>query len=216
MALIRELARFERAPEEVTVSEAHFEESGFGERPVWWALVACAKDAATAEEAASEAIANTASVVQDPLLVRLSEGGAPAPATDLPLVENAAEGPAVNPVIQLEEAVIPIIPDQVTEAMPLMENAPACERVVGFALWYLRYSTWKGQRMYLEDIIVTESWRRRGVGTALMDGLVAAAAAGGLHGISWQVLNWNADAMKFYEKWGTRFDPQWVNAAIDI
>jgi ribosomal protein S18 acetylase RimI-like enzyme len=84
----------------------------------------------------------------------------------------------------------------------------------GFALYYIRYSTWKGQRMYLEDILVTENARGRGLGKLLMDALIAEAKERNFHGITWQVLEWNEPAMNFYRKYKANFDPEWVNASI--
>ena len=92
MELIQELADYEKAPEEVTVTLAHFQESGFGPNPVWWAFVA------------------------------------------------EVDG-----------------------------------RVEGFALYYIRYSTWKGQRMYLEDILITEQMRGKQLGKLLFDRLIVEA-----------------------------------------
>ena len=131
MELINELAVFERAPEEVTVTLQHFEESGFGANPVWWAFVA------------------------------------------------EIDG-----------------------------------LVVAFALYYIRYSTWKGQRMYLEDILVTEKMRGKGIGSALFERLIEEAKDKNLNGIVWQVLNWNEPAFKFYEKYNAKFDDEWVNCAL--
>jgi len=133
MELVRELALYEKAPDEVTVSLQHFEESGFGAQPVWWAFVA------------------------------------------------EAEG-----------------------------------RIVAFALYYIRYSTWKGQRMYLEDIIVTEEWRGRGLGRMLMDQLIHTAREKGFSGIAWQVLEWNEPAIRFYKRYKSRFDNEWVNVSVEL
>lgn len=138
LELIHELAAFEKAPDEVTVTLEHFRESGFGEQPVWWAFVAESLPPAPSEE-----------------------GGG----------------------------------------------------VVGFALYYVRYSTWKGQRMYLEDILVTESWRGKGIGKLLMDRLIAEAREKNFSGMMWQVLDWNEPAIRFYEKYGVSFDPEWVNVS---
>lgn len=136
MELIRELALYERAPDEVTVDPRHFEESGFGPQPVWWALVA----------------------------------------------ESAAEDGSLT--------------------------------INGFALYYIRYSTWKGQRMYLEDIIVTESMRGQGIGKKLFQGLRDECRERGLKGITWQVLDWNEPAMAFYRTLGrVQFDPHWINGS---
>ena len=86
----------------------------------------------------------------------------------------------------------------------------------GFALYYIRYSTWKGQKMYLEDIIVTEASRGRGIGSLLMEALIGAARERKLQGITWQVLNWNEPALNFYRKYNTRFDDAWVNGSLDV
>ena len=133
LELVKELAVYERAPEEVTVSLKHFIESGFGEQPVWWAFVA---------------------------------------------EENGI--------------------------------------ILGFALYYIRYSTWKGQAMYLEDILVTEQARGKGIGQLLFDRLIEEAKEKNFKRITWQVLEWNEPAMNFYRKYTTKFDPEWVNGIIDL
>ena len=131
MELIQELAVYEKAPDEVTVSLSHFEESGFGANPVWWAFVA-----------------------------------------------------EVHGV------------------------------VIGMALYYVRYSTWKGQRMYLEDILVTEEMRGKKIGSLLFDALIKEAKEKGFNGMNWQVLEWNEPAINFYKKYNASFDPEWVNCSI--
>lgn len=93
-------------------------------------------------------------------------------------------------------------------------TTPVEGKVIGFALYYIRYSTWKGQRMYLEDLLVTESWRNKGVGAALMQTLIDEAQSLGLHGISWQVLRWNEDAIRFYKRYEANLDAGWLNAGI--
>lgn len=133
LELVKELAEYERAPQEVTVTLEHFEESGFGKDPVWWAFVA------------------------------------------------EADG-----VVQ------------------------------GFALYYIRFSTWKGQRMYLEDFLVTEKMRGTGIGKLLFDQLIVEAKTRNLNGIQWQVLEWNEPAINFYKKYKASFDAEWVNCSIMI
>jgi GNAT superfamily N-acetyltransferase len=133
MELVLELAVYEKAPDEVTVTLAHFQESGFGANPVWWAFVA------------------------------------------------EVDG-----------------------------------RVEGFALYYIRYSTWKGQRMYLEDILVTEKMRGNNLGKKLFDQLTIEAKEKNLSGIVWQVLEWNEPAINFYKKYHASFDGEWVNCSINI
>jgi ribosomal protein S18 acetylase RimI-like enzyme len=88
--------------------------------------------------------------------------------------------------------------------------------VQGFALYYIRYSTWKGQRMYLEDIIVTESYRGRGLGKLMFEALITEAKEKGLNGMTWQVLDWNEPAFNFYRKFNARFEGEWVNGILEI
>lgn len=90
------------------------------------------------------------------------------------------------------------------------------QSIVAFALYYIRYSTWKGQVMYLEDILVTESMRGRGIGKLLMDRLIKEANEKGFKKITWQVLDWNQPAIDFYKKYDVQFDPTWINVALDI
>ena len=89
--------------------------------------------------------------------------------------------------------------------------------IVGFALYYIRYSTWKGQRMYLEDILVNEPWRGKGIGKLLFDQLIEEAKEKQLSGIMWQVLEWNKPAINFYKKYkGVNFDAEWLNGSLTI
>lgn len=130
--LIRELADYEKAPNEVIVTLEHFTNSGFGPNPVWWAFVA------------------------------------------------EVEG-----------------------------------KVEGFALYYIRYSTWKGQRMYLEDLIVTEKMRGKGLGKLLFDTLLQEVKDKNFQGMAWQVLDWNEPAINFYKKYNAAFDAGWINCAVN-
>lgn len=133
LELIKELAAYEKAPDDVTVTLEHFTESGFGKNPVWWTFVA---------------------------------------------VEN--------------------------------------DIIQGFALYYIRYSTWKGQAMYLEDIIVTEKMRGNKIGTLLFERLIEEAKEKKFNRIIWQVLEWNEPAINFYKKYNAEFDSEWLNCQIYV
>ena len=131
--LIHELAHFEKAPHEVTVSLEEFEQTGFGPNPVWTALVA-----------------------------------------------------------ELDG------------------------KIQGFALYYTRYSTWKGCRLYLEDFLVTEKYRSRGIGKQLFEAIIQEANQKGFNGIVWQVLDWNKPAINFYKKYNSNFEEGWINCSINV
>ena len=131
LELINELAVYERAPEEVTVTLEHFMEAGFGNNPVWKAFVA-------AQE----------------------------------------------------------------------------QNIIGFALFYTRYSTWKGCRLYLEDFIVTESFRGKGVGKLLFERVMKEAQEKNYNGMNWQVLDWNEPAINFYNKYAAHIESGWLNASF--
>ncbi len=88
--------------------------------------------------------------------------------------------------------------------------------IVGMSLFYNRYSTWKGKRLFLEDLIVTQSKRGSGIGKALFEATLAIAAETNCTGMMWQVLDWNQPAIDFYKKYKTRFDEEWINCSIEI
>ncbi len=131
LELINELAVYERAPEEVTVTLEEFVDAGFGKQPVWKAFIA---------------------------------------------EENGI--------------------------------------ILGFALFYTRYSTWKGRRLYLEDFIVTEAARGKGVGKLLFDQVIAEARDHNYNGMVWQVLDWNEPAINFYNKYQADIESGWLNASF--
>jgi len=133
LELIQELANYEKAPDEVTVTLEHFEESGFGEKPVWWAFVA-----------------------------------------------------EINGCVE------------------------------GMALYYIRYSTWKGQCLFLEDFLVTEKLRGHGAGKLLFDRIIEEAKEKGFKRMAWQVLEWNEPALNFYRKYNATLDPEWINGTLDF
>lgn len=88
-------------------------------------------------------------------------------------------------------------------------------RIVGIALVYPRYSTWKGPVVHLEDLIVTEKMRGSGLGTALLNEVVKYAHNLGVKRISWEVLDWNEPAIKFYEKKGANVMRDWDVVQLD-
>ena len=131
LELIHELALYEKAPQEVTVTLEEFVNAGFGATPVWKAFVA------------------------------------------------ERDG-----------------------------------KILGFALYYIRYSTWKGCRLYLEDFIVTEEERGNGTGKILFERVMQEAKDKGYNGMSWQVLDWNAPAINFYNKYQANLEGGWLNASF--
>lgn len=133
LALVKELAVFERAPEEVTVTLGHMRDAGFGADPVWVGWV--------------------------------------------------AEADGV---------------------------------IVGMAVCYERYSTWKGRRLYLEDIIVTERARGQRIGEKLFRQCAAYAVEQGHSGMLWQVLDWNVDAIRFYDRFGAKYSKEWLNGSLEL
>lgn len=88
--------------------------------------------------------------------------------------------------------------------------------VVGLSLYYYRYSTWKGKRLYLEDLIVSEKMRGKGLGEKLLEATIQQAKDDACTGVMWQVLDWNEPAINFYKKFGTRMDGEWINVHLDF
>lgn len=89
------------------------------------------------------------------------------------------------------------------------------EEIIGLSLYYWRYSTWKGKRLYLEDIIVTEQERGKGAGKLLFDRTMRKALEDNCTGMMWQVLEWNEPAIEFYKKYGSKLDAEWVNCNLE-
>jgi len=90
------------------------------------------------------------------------------------------------------------------------------DEIIGAAVYYWRYSTWKGKRLYLEDLIVTEAFRGKGAGKLLFDKMIEFGKQENASGMMWQVLDWNEPAINFYKKYNTSFDKEWVNCYIDF
>ncbi len=118
-------------------------------------------------------------------------------------------------------------PQEVTNTVEMMEEdgfgdnpvyglyvAAKNGKIVGISIYYFRYSTWKGKRLYLEDIVVTQSERGKGIGRLLFEKTIEKAKATNCKGMSWQVLDWNTPAIKFYEKYNASFDGEWINCSF--
>lgn len=135
---------------------------------------------------------------------------------------RAADLKAVRALI-VELAEYEEAPDEVTLTLAQLERdlAAGCFEVtvaealdgsvVGMALHHARYSTWKGKTWYLEDLVVTESWRGRGVGKALFSEVAATAHSRDSHRLEWQVLDWNEPAIGFYKALNASLDGSWLN-----
>jgi len=89
------------------------------------------------------------------------------------------------------------------------------EGIVGLSLYYFRYSTWKGKRLYLEDIIVTEKERGTGLGKQLFEKTMQFSIDEKCTGMMWQVLDWNEPAINFYKKYSSRIDDEWLNCSLE-
>jgi GNAT superfamily N-acetyltransferase len=88
------------------------------------------------------------------------------------------------------------------------------DKIVGLALYYFKYSTWKGKCLFLEDIIVTETYRGKGIGKLLFDKVVHVSKETKVRRMEWQVLDWNVTAIDFYKKYNTSLDGEWINCKL--
>ena len=129
--LIKELADFERALNEVTVSLEDLEHDGFGNHPYYWFIVA----------------------------------------------EKEGE-------------------------------------IIGLSFYFIRYSTWKGRFLFLEDFVVKESFRNKGVGALLFEETIRIGKELDVKGMTWQVLDWNKNAIRFYEKYNSDISTEWYNGKL--
>jgi GNAT superfamily N-acetyltransferase len=87
-------------------------------------------------------------------------------------------------------------------------------KVTGMAIYFVKYSTWKGKGVYLDDIVVTETMRRMGIGKLLFDSVVKDANSIGAKQLHWQVLDWNSPAIEFYKKYNADLDGEWINCKL--
>lgn len=87
-------------------------------------------------------------------------------------------------------------------------------KIVGISLYYVKYSTWKGKCIFLEDIIVTEQYRKHGIGKKLFDEVVKVSKELNVQRLEWQVLDWNEPAIRFYEKINSNLNKDWINCKL--
>ncbi len=88
------------------------------------------------------------------------------------------------------------------------------EGIVGMALYYFAYSTWKGRMIFLEDFVVAQTHRRQGIGRRLIDALVEVALRHDVQLLKWEVLDWNQPAIDMYRSLGSQFDEGWIDVKI--
>ncbi|MEN9998687.1 MAG: hypothetical protein RI922_1677 [Bacteroidota bacterium] len=124
----------------------------------------------------------------------------------LALYEKAPEQ-VVNTVTDLG---IHLFEEKICEAIVAEKEG----QIVGFALYYTNYSTWKGKCLYLEDFYVLPELRGEGIGSLLFDEVVEIARKRGVKRMDWQVLEWNEPAINFYKKKKAILDPEWINGRI--
>lgn len=86
--------------------------------------------------------------------------------------------------------------------------------IKGIAIYYYKYSTWKGKCLFLEDIVVTESERGKGMGAKLFEEVILIAKENKVRRMEWQVLDWNEPAINFYKKYNANLDPEWINGKL--
>ena len=86
--------------------------------------------------------------------------------------------------------------------------------IIGMALYYTAYSTWKGKMFFLDDLVVTEKYRRYGIGRRLMNEFLREARDVGVEQVRWQVLEWNEPAIAFYKSLGAEMDAEWITCKM--
>jgi len=86
--------------------------------------------------------------------------------------------------------------------------------IIGMALYYTAYSTWKGRIIYLDDLIVTDRFRRYGIGQKLINEVIKEAHEEKVSQVRWHVLDWNQPAIEFYKKMGVEFDREWITCKM--
>lgn len=134
--------------------------------------------------------------------------------------------PAAHALV-MELALYEKAPDQVTNTVQqMMEDgfgsqpvyrllvAETENKIIGIAIYYIKYSTWKGKGLFLEDYIVTEKYRNRGIGKKLFNAVIAEAKAMNAKTMHWQVLDWNTPSIEFYKKYNSTVEPEWLDCKL--
>jgi GNAT superfamily N-acetyltransferase len=88
------------------------------------------------------------------------------------------------------------------------------EKIIGIALYFTKYSTWKGKGLYLDDLVITESMRGKGLGSRLFKAFIDEAKAANATQVHWQVLDWNTPAINFYKKLDASIEAEWLDCKL--
>jgi GNAT superfamily N-acetyltransferase len=105
-----------------------------------------------------------------------------------------------------------IFKDKICNAIVADDN----NEIIGFALYYNSYSTWKGKCLYLEDLYVQEARRKHGIGALLFEKIISIAKYQKVRRLEWLVLDWNQPAIQFYKKYEANLDNSWLNGKIEF
>lgn len=135
--------------------------------------------------------------------------------------------PAVLALVK-ELALFEKAPGEVTNTVADMERdgfeehpvfrllvAEADGMIAGMAIYFIKYSTWKGKGVYLDDIVVSESYRGKGIGKKLLEAVIADSHKLNAKQLHWQVLDWNEPAIGFYKKYNASMDVEWINCKLN-
>lgn len=110
-----------------------------------------------------------------------------------------------------EDLAIHLFDERICDALVVETSS---QLIVGFALFYTNYSTWKGKCLYLEDFYIQPEFRLKGMGSELFDRVVEVAKERKVKRMDWQVLEWNEPALEFYKKKKATLDPEWINGRL--
>lgn len=133
---------------------------------------------------------------------------------ELAVYENAPEAHTATIEDYLNDFESGIFESHVAVDTSLFGRQAEGGQVVGMILYYMAYSTWKGRMLYLEDFVVTETYRQFGVGQMLFDTYLEVAREKKCRLVKWQVLDWNEPAIKFYKKNNAIIEDEWYNGKI--